>query len=438
MPLIPNVVPLGTDVVPSEAQIKEQSSAEGGERDSGYEDFGEIDDEFVGSDMEGSIMNRFQPKRYQKPPAVPQRSDKRMSKVLESVMVELKTLDGITLQKESEQETEISDPHERYLSSEEDASLSDDYEDSESLVEFGPSSSGDTDAPRTPSLRGSSRKSQKDTARLVSFTVVGKPQIIDIFFNCSSSQKRHSVSFDIASDVPSLPKGRRPAPLKLYPSSLRRLSVASTLTASTHTSNTPSQALSHESTVSLTSLPPRKSSKLASNFSSLVNSTKHAFLSSDPFPANEAKENLPPNRQSGQESAPEPPKTPISIAAAVWRTGLSRTLSKARKPSMPKISIAYTAGVVQSRNASKPNLSGSGEEEFPTEEMDPWKQRQRAATTPQTPHEGPVRYEDIMRTAIKAPPPPPYSPVKERKLSLGMRGLTRRKSVRGRSDRYLG
>jgi hypothetical protein len=172
MPLIPNVVPLGTDVVPSEAQIKEQSSAEGGERDSGYEDFGEIDDEFVGSDMEGSIMNRFQPKRYQKPPAVPQRSDKRMSKVLESVMVELKTLDGITLQKESEQETEISDPHERYLSSEEDASLSDDYEDSESLVEFGPSSSGDTDAPRTPSLRGSSRKSQKDTARLVSFTVV--------------------------------------------------------------------------------------------------------------------------------------------------------------------------------------------------------------------------------------------------------------------------
>ena len=438
MPLIPNAIPLGTGVVSSEVQIKQQSSGDGGERDSGYEDFGKFDDEFVDSDMEGSILNRSRPKKTRKPPAVPQRSERRTSRVFEGTMVELKALGEFTPQEGEEQKTDASDPHERYLSSEEDASLSDDYEDSESLSEFGPSN-GDTDAPRTPSSRGSGRQSQEDTARVVSFTVVGKPQIIEIFLHSSVCQKRNSVSFDVAPDAYSLPKARRPTPLKLSPSSLRRLSVASTLTATTRTSSTPSQSLFHESTVSLTTLPTRKSSKLASNLSSLVNSTKHAFLGSDPFPAHEAKEYFPLNTGGVQESTPEPPKTPISIAAAAWRTGLSRTLSKARKSSMPKISLAYTAGITQSRNDSKSNLAASGEEEAATDEIDPWKQRQRAATTPQTPHEGPIRYEDIMRTAIKSPPPPPYTPVKDRKLSLGMRGLTRRKSVRGRSDdRYLG
>jgi len=102
---------------------------------------------------------------------------------------------------------------------------------------------------------------------------------------------------------------------------------------------------------------------------------------------------------------------------------------------MPKLSLAYTAGVVQPRNASKLDLE-NGEDDL--DENDPWKQRQRAVTTPQTPHEGPIRYQDIINGAIKAPPPAPPSPTKERKLSLGMRGLSRRKSVRGRSDRYLG
>lgn len=70
------------------------------------------------------------------------------------------------------------------------------------------------------------------------------------------------------------------------------------------------------------------------------------------------------------------------------------------------------------------------------ERSDPWKQRQRAATTPQTPHEGQVRYEDRNGGFAQA-----LEKGKEkeahRKFSLNMRGLTRRKSIKGR-ERYVG
>jgi len=426
MPLIKNAVPTGDDQSTS-VQVQDHELAKE-ERDSGYEDFEELDDEYVDSDMEGSILDRPRPKKMLKPPALPQRSDKRASKILENIMLELKTLDGSTPSKEAEHKLQVADPHELYLSSEEDDSLSDEYSDSESLVDFSPID--EAEAHSAPSSRGSSRRSQEDTAKLVSFTSVGKPQLVEIYL--PSPAKKHSKVIDCDDEMSYLSKARRPAPLKLYPSALRRLSISSTRTFSTTSYIT--GTLPHESTPSLTTLPPRKSSKLASNISSLVTSTKHAFLSSDPYPAHEAKELIMPT-DSESNPTPPTPKTPISMAASAWKTSaLSRTISKARKPSMPKLSLAYTAGVVPTRKGLGISVDGDVVDQL--EELDPWKQRQRAATTPQTASEGPVRYEDIMKNAIKAPPVS-YSPTKERKLSLGMRGLSRRKSIRGK-DRYVG
>ena len=59
-----------------------------------------------------------------------------------------------------------------------------------------------------------------------------------------------------------------------------------------------------------------------------------------------------------------------------------------------------------------------------------------SSATPTTPNDGPVRYQDIMKNVIKAPPPP--SPAKERKMSISSKmglGLGRRKSVKGKVER---
>lgn len=377
-------------------------------------------------------MDRSRPGKTQMPPALPQRSEKRVSRLLENVMVELKSLDGSMLAREAERSAELSDPLERYLSSEEDASLSDEYTDSESLVDFSPIEELDTQ--NKPSSRGSSRKSQEDTARVVSITIVGKPQIVEITLN-PSSQKRQSLVFASDVEVPTLPRARRPSPLKLYPSALRRLSISSTMSFTSTSYIPPSH--SNESSPSLTTLPPRKSSKLASNISSLVTNTKHAFLNSDPFSAAEANQGTLPTEPESHPTPPTP-KTPISMAAAAWKHGMSRTLSKARKPSMPKISLAYTTGVVpQNPKGLGINLTPTDILHDQAEESDPWKLRQRAATTPQTPRDGPVRYQDILKNAVRVQTLPPQSPTTERKFSLGMRGLSRRKSIRGK-DRYLG
>jgi hypothetical protein len=403
------------------------------EQDSGYEAFDAFEqEEPVDSDMEGSILNRPRPKKAIKPPAVPQRSDKRASKILENVLLELKSMDGTVSTKEAEQQSIVSDPHELYLSSEEDASLSDDYEDTESLVDFEGSPTVDGEESK-PSSRASSRRSQEDTARVVSFTLVTKPQIIQIDIPPTAAQKRHSMNLEALtsslSHTSASPKStRRPTPLKLYPSSIRRMSISST------TSN----PLMHHSNQSLTSLPPRKSSKL-SNLSNIMTNAKNSFLSTDPF----ATDSPSPNNDDGQET-PLTPKTPTSVAAAAWKKSLSRTMSKARKPSMPKLSLAYTQGVVSQRDlrlARELAAEEARELEKETEDRAQIKRPQTmpvpSSETPTTPNDGPVRYQDIMKNVIRAPPPPP-SPAKERKMSISSKmglGLGRKKSVKGRVER---
>lgn len=307
MPLITKMLPLRETVEDLHSSSIHTSSqqTEGKDKDSGYEDFQEFDDEeCLDSDMEGSVdsmLHRGRPrlvKRAVTAPAIPARNEKRASRILDNVMMELKALDGSTT-KEPETISTIqeSDPHESYLSSEEDASLSDDYDDTYSLHDSAGTSSPYLEEATTEDFtRGSRRKSQEDTARVVSFIMVGKPQIVDIVIPSpasSSPPKRHSLDALTAFSQAPAKTVRRPSPLKLYPSTIRRMSVSS-ITSTTSSSNTSSNASD------LINHPPRRSSRLTT-LTSLVTSVKnniqtsqsagtptHSFLTSDPFSASAA------------------------------------------------------------------------------------------------------------------------------------------------------
>ncbi|KAF4632203.1 hypothetical protein G7Y89_g5931 [Cudoniella acicularis] len=400
------------------------------QKDESYEDFKEYqEDECLDSDMEGSILNRPRPKKPVRAPAVPPRSEKRASKMLNDVMLELQSMDG-SIAKDIEKPSIVqqTDPHELYLSSEEDASLSD-YDDS--LSDFEIMDAEQEEGTRDSSSRASSRKSQEVTARVVSFTLV-KPQIIDIF--CHSPPKRPASVFEHLgqSGSPSSPlrSARRPSPLKLYPSSIRRMSISS-ITSLTHSTSSSSVAPAQQTT----QLPPRKSSRMA-NLTSLITSTKHtlhnsashAFLHTDPFAQaqQEAKDH-----QADAET-PTTPKTPTSMAAAAFKKGISRGL-RARKPSMQKLSSIYSGGS-SSRNESMVNLSQLAEQA----DKDSNKPRRKSlampssrpqtamASQPSTPQDGPLRYEDIMKNVIRAPPPQPIQSPKSKTANI----LLRRKSVK--------
>jgi len=208
-------------------QQRKEEMREEKDEDSGYEDFVESDqDESVDSYMEGSLVRRARLEQPVKAPALPQRSDKRASRLLENVMLELQSLDG-SKQKEEDKMSLVqeSDPHELYLSSEEDASFSDDNDDSISDFEEDMNLE-DAEAARASSSRASSRKSQEDTARIVSFISVGKPQIVDIYVPNTSpttAGKRLSQNLETVNSCDTTPTSspqrttRRPPPLKLYP-----------------------------------------------------------------------------------------------------------------------------------------------------------------------------------------------------------------------------
>ena len=444
-------------------------------------------------------MHRPRPKKANKlkAPALPPRSEKRASRILDNMILGLKNLDGST-PKELEKISVVGeeDPHELYLSSEEDASLSDDYEDS--LNELEPVDSNET-GERVTSSRASSRRSQEDTARVVSFIMVGKPQIVDIFQTSpTATQKRHSLDLEkLTSTLNKKPAQRRPSPLKLYPNSIRRLSVSSMAsitsnstqyTRTSHTSHTSSQRPATQGSATQTqapqpapahstsSLPPRRSSRLASLVSNTKNPLqKHtassskakfhtippAFLSMDPYASKQAQQGASSSRESEDIQEREEPKTPTSAAAAAWKKGISRTLSKARKPSIPKINLAYTSGVVtRHSNNSKLNVSSAvdttttSNEKFPERKSSQAQQTReivvrkreeeeikglsrRSATMPvepTTPRGTPITYGEIMKSVIRAPPPPPLASPKDKKIVgavLGM-GLGRRKSLKGR------
>ncbi|KAG4426086.1 hypothetical protein IFR04_000793 [Cadophora malorum] len=466
----------------------EQDQIEGQDRHRGYdeEDFEEFDqDECLDSEMEGSILHRPRPKKVVKTPVLPQRSEKRTSRILDNVLLELKNIDGSRTKENELSRLDQEDPHELYLSSEEDASLSDDYEDTDSILDFEETYSEDENG--GSSSRASSRRSQEITATVVSFMVV-KPHIVEIHIPSNhtapvtpSDEKPDSldtvlptITTKAASPASQLrPAMRRPPPLNLQ--NARPMSMAtSSYIPSSYTPAMPTNAsMVNLSSTGSVSHPIRKSSRLAS----LVTSTKaslsarttsfsasstHSFLDSDPF-AQTSTHSAPPLTPTDL-STPVTPKTPTSQSSA-WKKSLSRTLSKARKPSLQKINLAYNTSLsgANSQRASTmssatmptlsritsnpepttPNLldehkqlqNSDSNSELPTERIIEVPVR-RAETMPVTPspREAPLGYQELMKNRV--PPPIPNEAQKQqpsregrKSFSLGM-GLGRKKSLK--------
>ncbi|KAL2062614.1 hypothetical protein VTL71DRAFT_5686 [Oculimacula yallundae] len=469
---------------------EEEHRHRGYDEQANFEEFDQ--DECSDSDMEGSILHRPRPKKVVKAPALPQRNEKRVSRLLDNVMLELQKIDGSARKEEDVSRLDQEDPHQLYLSSEEDASLSDDYDDTDSLQDFEEIYSEDENGGSTS--RASSRRSQEITARCVSLMVV-KPQIVEIHIPISHTapvtpaEEKEDLLDDalptITTKAPSPTQSRqimrRPPPLNL--ANARPMSMATTgsyassaTTSSYISSYYPPSMTSNASMINLPTTnihPIRKSSRLAS----LVTSTKaslsnrsssfsastsasstHSFLNSDPF-AQSA--NLPnPPLTPIHLSAPTTPKTPTSSA---WKKSISRTLSKAtRKPSLQTMNTAYNNSLSSSnmqRTSTMSSITLSVLSRIPsnaeptnsdvysvnynalqdTERREGTSEEpvRRAETMPLTPspREAPMGYQDLMRGRVPPPIPDNASqqlPREGRKsFSLGMGiGLGRKKSLK--------
>ncbi|CAD6447018.1 e68dd2a3-8d9a-437b-8c8c-58634addc0ec-CDS [Sclerotinia trifoliorum] len=451
---------------------------------SNFANFEYHDDSNLDSNMDAPVMNRSRTKKkpsMPKVPSIPRRSSKRISTILNNVVSELKCVDEFEATKQvvEEPEPEISDPHELYLSSEEDASLS----DTDTLLDFEVATVTEYSGPRS-----SSRASAQDTARVISFTLVSKPRVIEIprptsfhsnpiFRNAcpvTDYQIRHSVA-DIASLAP-LPapqpprrSSRQSTPLR---KSARRLSI-STIGALSKLNT------SHDNASSITL--PQQPSKLNSgtNFLQPASATsnaspQHAFLSSDPFPSptpsphTENRPVFPEPEQNFQSRRPksmhhERPKTPTSLMEGLQGLTRSFTKSAKKRPSMPKLNLAYTPAVVPTAhsNTSRSSLAHSNTSKTSLHTVDERTPKEtkfgnmrRSSTVPLFMHEEkekvkrtqesqsaidekvPVRYEDIMRNVIReAPPNPPIT--QQNTSSPGLKGWmgmgmgNRRKSMKG-------
>lgn len=355
-----------------------------------YEDFGNYqEDECMDSDMEGSIIHRPRSKKPTRTPSLPQRSEKRASKMLDDAM---KSLDG-SQQKDLDKTSMVqeSDPHELYLSSEEDASLSD-YDDSLFDLDLDLDIEAiDQEVEEKGEQQSTSRpSSRKGHARAVSITSV-KPQIITIVSSSSSTttsptKTRSSMDLETlasnsapsSSPDPEKQIEQQASPLKRRSMSIHRMSVSSIASLAHSSSSSSNSAHMNQSFT----LPPRKSSRLAAitslivgtNKNTLSTSPSHAFLNTDPFAIPQSEP---------EADTPTTPKTPVSV----FKKGLTRGLAR-RKPSMQRLSEIYAA-----QNSSHASLSLAPE------------------TAPETLKEyTPVRYEDIMKSAIRVPPPQPMSP----------------------------
>ncbi|KAK2623650.1 hypothetical protein QTJ16_006831 [Diplocarpon rosae] len=349
--------------------------------------------------MESSLLQRSRTATLTagKAPPLPPRSLRRTSTLLDNVMLELENMAGERPKEDKSQLTQLDeeehDPHELYLSSEEDASLSGDWDDSASLLDFDDTFSEHESG---TSSRASSR-SREVTATAVNFTLVGKPQIIEITIPSTQpspvypspgtplvqhgSAKRHTMRVPASASAPIItassatwdaaqarPAMRRPAPLNLYQARPRSVATTTGHLGSPNYTYTPAMP-TNASMVSLplrptntdtdtdtdTAHPPHhRSSRLASLVmamtsknntlsaqhaasSSVSTTSTHSFLDSDPFATSS---NVDPPLTPNSINPATTPKTPTSISTT-WKRSLSRTLSKARKPSLRKLNTAY-------------------------------------------------------------------------------------------------
>ncbi|RDW78496.1 hypothetical protein BP5796_06348 [Coleophoma crateriformis] len=405
MPLITQFLPARERDVNSTTKDNISQNIDASEKDAArdYDDFDQFnEDECLDSDMEGSILHRPRPKKAQRTPAVPQRSDKRASRIRQDFESEMKQLEaGIS--------AVDSDPHELYLSSEEDASES---ADDASLLSYD-EEEDEENASRATS-RSSSLSSQPDTARAVSFKFAGKPQVIDIFLHPHLPTRRSTAPAENRQSTMSSMSFTRPSPPQYSPSSNYRLSVCSSNSSS-------SSSLSHKLSLSNFRPSSRQSSKadipsMAKPFSPSASSyvsRSTSFLASDPCPT-----------PAPNESEPKP------------RTFLQRTFSAARRrPSMPKMNLSYTSGVVSQRQSSL-GLSQTyreaekGHQRTPTlEEL----RQEEAESMEREAQEGKGSYDSMLPPTVtqEAFPTAPL-PTGTRTRAGSIMGLGRRKTFKGR------
>ncbi|KAI1376520.1 hypothetical protein F4677DRAFT_80532 [Hypoxylon crocopeplum] len=281
------------------------------------------------------------------------------------------------------------DPHDVYLSSEEDASSSaDDFSD----YDYDYDSNSD-ESEKSPMRR----RSQEDTARAVSVIFVGRPCVVDL------ASGRRSVS-----------PIRRPRTRASSPS-IRTSSIES--------------RPSH---------PPRKSS-LASTVEMPRESP--SFLSQDPFATSNYKLESSLKETAPAGSSPRLPKTPT---AAFHR--FQKSLSLVRKRSRPNLKDAATRDSLTWSTVSASTTDLTLNTRRPSEEEQQSPERpEEPLSAVTTPPQTPVTYNDIItssrrnsvpRLLTKQPPstqPASPSPVGVKRGILNGLSMNRRRSMRIKS-----
>lgn len=323
-----------------------------------YSDFEEGDENDV--DMDGnSILHRPRPKKTV--PDLPVKSRMRASRILEDLTIQLQSLEQSALNDINKHSDE--DPHEHYLSSEEEASESaDDYD--ESIIEL--------DSDRPTSSRASSRHSHEDVARVVSFMFVGKPMLVEITLE-KPKATAHLQRFS----------NKRPSPLRLTPStSMTSLRSNRPTTSRTSSLGAPTNVMSGSSTSFIK--PKISVSTLAG---------KASFLSYDPYPAAEAKEMSFPSPSKNDSSSEKHSKDTTSSTKDSWKLNRRFSISsKHRKPSISNLSHLNTMSTVTLPVQSSLNLIATH-----TSRNDADTKRGSS---------GSFTYEDIMRSISRAPSSP--------------------------------
>jgi hypothetical protein len=381
-------MPLITKLHPALERVREHSGSGTLDADTEEHFDHELDDfqERNEEDMsDGSILD--QPRLSKTSiPAVPPRSELRASRIFENLTIELEALEKAANEEKNKEQSVESDPYASYLSSEEEGSESTDEFD-ESIVQL--------DSDRPPSST-SSRCSHEDTARVVSFMFVGKPQLVDVASHeRPASLKRRSTDRSDKSEEPR----RRPSPLRLIPSNTTGSSTISTRKSSL--------------SVSTRNLPLRSYTFPEAAASNISLAGEHSFLQSDPFAKRNSQE-----VEKVSSSSDAYPKTPVGVADQ-WKgsiLGMTKSLSKAakRKASIPKLSLSYTSTVTLPTSSPTPTTATpiSVSSPMPRPSQD----------------QGPVFYKDILRNVIREPPP--ASP-KLKTSRSNLLGIGRRKSIKG-------
>ncbi|KAK7746605.1 hypothetical protein SLS62_009326 [Diatrype stigma] len=322
------------------------------------------------------------------PPALPERSALRASRLLDSLK-----LNSIESARQS-----LTTSHDMYLSSEEDASS---FGDDISDYDFESGSESSTEEPAQSPTR---RKSREDTARAVSVIFVGKPCIVNL------SGSRGSSSPDLSD------------------SSHRRSILQQRRSISLGSGTGPGSA---------TGSLERPSHLTRQNSISSVASQKNkpAFLNTDPF----ADRHYSIDSTAEQQEETAVPRTPRNPTAVLQRFSKSLILSRKRsrqnlRAGVSRESFATTGPASPSTTSLTidTNVASANSQVF---------EPQSAATMPA---QSPATYTDIMRsrrgslasnifTNASATPPPPSPAPTARKSILGGLNISRRRSLKTKS-----